>query len=193
MKHTRAAFLILTVLSAGMILSGCRTPTLGEGYRNEDIPEAKTRTPGGNLDVAWEATDNEWAGLDESMLTDESAQAAAREKRWEGVSVYFAYDRATVGAAERPKVETLATFLKDHPNYYVIIEGHCDERGSDEYNRALGERRALAVRDYLVSLGIADSRIQTLSYGEERPALPDATTEAQHAKNRRCEFVLGVD
>ena len=109
------------------------------------------------------------------------------------MAVYFAYDRSTVGASERSKVETLADFLEEHPRYYVVIEGHCDERGSDEYNRALGERRALAVKEYLTTLGIAGDRIRTVSYGEERPAVPDATTEAKHALNRRAEFLLGVE
>lgn len=180
---------LAVIVATGVVFSGCRTPRLGEGYR-EGIPEPQMRA-GSDLDVEWETPSDDWESLEDSMLTADSAQAAANEKRWEGVAVYFAYDRATIGASERPKIETLAEFMTANSNYYVIIEGHCDERGSDEYNRALGERRALAVKDYLMSLGIADSRIQTLSYGEERPAVPDATTEAQHAKNRRCEFILG--
>ena len=69
-----------------------------------------------------------------------------------------------------------------------MIEGNCDSRGSDEYNRALGERRALAAKEYLVQHGIAESRIRTISYGEERPAV-QGDDEASRAKNRRDEFV----
>lgn len=114
------------------------------------------------------------------------------QERWAQVKVYFAYDSAVIGPAERPKLETLAATLKEYPNYSVIIEGHCDQRGSDEYNRALGETRALVVRDYLMSLGIDGGRLETVSYGEERPAVPNATTEAEYSKNRRVEFVIGV-
>ena len=73
-----------------------------------------------------------------------------------------------------------------------MIEGHCDDRGSDEYNRALSERRSLAVRDYLVTLGIAAERMHTVSYGEDRPAVADAVTEADHQLNRRAEFLIGT-
>lgn len=117
---------------------------------------------------------------------------APNEARWEGVAVYFGYNRATIGISEQHKVEALGKHLIEHPGYYVVVEGHCDERGSDEYNRALGERRALAVHDYLVTLGIDANRIRTISYGEERPAVPDATSEEMHAKNRRAEFILGA-
>ncbi len=114
------------------------------------------------------------------------------DRRWEGVAIYFAYDRATVGAAERGKLEALAAYLAEHPTYSVVVEGHADERGSDEYNRALSERRALAVVDYLVSLGVLRQRLDTLAYGEERPAVADARTEEEHARNRRAEFIIGI-
>ena len=86
----------------------------------------------------------------------------------------------------------MAKYLLENTQYHVIVEGHCDERGSDEYNRTLGERRALAVKDYLVNLGVGAERIETVSYGEEKPAVPDATTDSQHGKNRRAEFVIGI-
>ena len=111
--------------------------------------------------------------------------------RWQDV-VYFAFDRSDVGDAERPKLESLAKYLKDNDTYAVQVEGHCDERGSDEYNRGLAERRAIAVREYLVTLGTADTRIETISYGEEKPAVPNATNESDHALNRRAEFVIGT-
>ncbi|MCF7853272.1 MAG: OmpA family protein [Candidatus Pacebacteria bacterium] len=180
-------------MAAVALLSGCRTPKIGEGYKN--IPEPRVREPGAvtdaaGTDIEWPEP-GEWQDLTAPVATEHQA-AAAQEKRWEGVAVYFAYDRATIGASQRPKIETLADYLKEHPNYYVVVEGHCDERGSDEYNRALGERRALVVRDYLVNLGIAEDRIDTVSYGEEQPAVPDATMEKQHAQNRRVEFLIGT-
>lgn len=114
------------------------------------------------------------------------------QERWAQVVVYFAYDSAALGPAERPKLVTLAQHLGQHSGYHVVIEGHCDERGSDEYNRALGETRALVVRDFLLTQGTAGGRIETISYGEERPVSPLAETEREHQKNRRAEFVIGT-
>ena len=73
-----------------------------------------------------------------------------------------------------------------------MIEGHCDERGSDEYNRSLSERRSLAVKDYLASLGVNAARMRTVSYGEDRPDVPNARTEQEHQLNRRAQFLVGV-
>ncbi|MBT4821473.1 MAG: OmpA family protein, partial [Lentisphaerae bacterium] len=113
-------------------------------------------------------------------------------ERWADVVVFFAYDSAAIGPAERPKLDGLGKHLLEHPTYSVVVEGHCDERGSDEYNRALGECRALVVRDYLISLGIEGTRLETISYGEERPRKVGAEGEGGHQENRRAEFVIGI-
>jgi len=103
--------------------------------------------------------------------------------------VYFAYDNSQVNPEEAGKVEEVAKYLKKNGSKGVILEGHADERGSREYNLALGERRALAVRDYLVSLGIDPSRIQTKSYGEEMPANA-GHDESAWRQNRRVVFAV---
>jgi peptidoglycan-associated lipoprotein len=134
-----------------------------------------------------------WDSMDASMAAGGGAGSITpTQERWASVVVYFAYDSAAIGPAERPKLETLASHLKEHADYAVVVEGHCDERGSDEYNRALGETRALVVRDYLVTLGVGQERIETVSYGEEKPAVGGATNESDHQKNRRAEFVIGT-
>lgn len=99
----------------------------------------------------------------------------------------FAYDSSQVSAKEADKVEQVAEYLQNTMNAAVIIEGHGDERGSHEYNLALGERRALAVREYLITLGIDSSRIQTNSKGEEDPATL-GHDEASWQQNRRAVF-----
>lgn len=104
-------------------------------------------------------------------------------------TVLFAFDSATVDESERAKVEKVAELLKASSGDVVVCEGHCDERGSTEYNMSLGERRALAVRAYLMSLGIDGARIQTKSYGKERPKDPGQNEEAYRV-NRRVEFVI---
>jgi peptidoglycan-associated lipoprotein len=102
--------------------------------------------------------------------------------------VLFDYDSARIRPSEVSKLEAVAAYLRSNPGK-LVIEGHCDERGTAEYNRALGERRALAARDELVKLGIDASRISTISYGKERP-VDMGHDEAAWAKNRRCEFVV---
>jgi len=104
-------------------------------------------------------------------------------------TVYFDFDSAAIKPTERSKIDAVAQVLKSKPNTKVQVEGHCDERGTEEYNRALGERRALAVREYLINAGISADRIFTISYGEDRPVDP-GHNEAAWAKNRRAEFVL---
>jgi len=103
--------------------------------------------------------------------------------------LYFAYDSAQIDAAERQKIEPVADGLRQNFKTGVIIEGHCDERGSREYNMALGERRAQAVRSYLMVLGIDGSRIYTKSFGEESPSA-SGHDERFWSLNRRAEFVL---
>ena len=104
-------------------------------------------------------------------------------------TVFFGFDEYTLNSSARATVEGLAQRLNANPNARVRIEGHCDERGSVEYNLALGNRRAEAVRRYLVQLGIRANRISTVSYGKERP-VADGSYEAAWARNRRAEFVI---
>ena len=104
-------------------------------------------------------------------------------------TVYFDFDRSTIRAGERSKIEEVASHLKANAAHKAKVEGHCDERGTEGYNLALGERRALSVREYLVNLGISPDRIYTISFGESRPTDP-ALNEAAYARNRRGEFIL---
>ena len=104
------------------------------------------------------------------------------------VILYFAFDQSAIGTSQIPQLEAVAKYLKTHSDIGLIIQGNCDERGSHEYNIGLGEKRALAVRDYLVGLGVPDSSLQTISYGSERPADP-AHDEGAYTKNRRAELL----
>jgi peptidoglycan-associated lipoprotein len=103
--------------------------------------------------------------------------------------VFFALDSADLDEAGRATAMANADLLRKNPRWIVTIEGHCDERGTPEYNLALGERRAVAVKTFLVSLGISPDRIRTVSYGNEFPFEP-GQTEAAYSKNRRGHFVI---
>ena len=104
-------------------------------------------------------------------------------------TVHFAFDSAAVLSKEESKLVIVSEKLKSDPSAYMLIEGHCDERGTDEYNRSLGERRALALREALIRSGIEDGRVQTISFGKDKPA-DTGHDEAAWAKNRRGEFIL---
>jgi peptidoglycan-associated lipoprotein len=103
--------------------------------------------------------------------------------------LFFALDSAEVDPEGRVVLDANGVLLGRYPSWVVTIEGHCDERGTAEYNLALGERRALAVKNYLVSAGIAADRLRTVSYGKEFPFDP-GTSEEAYARNRRAHFVI---
>ena len=106
-----------------------------------------------------------------------------------GDTVNFDFDSAELTVSARSTLNRQSAFLSLNPDLMIVIEGHADERGTREYNLALGERRATAVRDYLVAKGINSARVRTVSYGKERPAVA-GSDEAAWAKNRRAATVL---
>ena len=101
-----------------------------------------------------------------------------------GSTVYFDYDQSSLTSEAQATLDRQAAFLKASPSFRLVIEGHCDERGTREYNLALGDRRASAVRDYLVAKGINASRLSTISYGKERPSV-GGSNDTSYALNRR--------
>lgn len=123
--------------------------------------------------------------VDPNRFTNYIADAEIFKK----YTVHFAFDSSAVRKAEEPKIGSVADYLKAHPGDALRVEGHCDERGTAEYNRSLGERRALALREQLVKLGIDPNYIETVTYGFDRP-VDTGHNEAAWAKNRRGEFVL---
>jgi peptidoglycan-associated lipoprotein len=101
--------------------------------------------------------------------------------------INFAFDSSALTSAAQATLRDNAKYLLDNPSVNVTVEGHCDERGTNEYNMALGERRAKAAANFLKSLGVAGSRLSTISYGEEMPLVP-GSNEAAWSKNRRAHF-----
>ncbi|MCG8532939.1 MAG: peptidoglycan-associated lipoprotein Pal [Desulfovibrionales bacterium] len=122
----------------------------------------------------------------EAQLAEEMAAAAIVMA---DAPVYFDFDKFDIKPEYRTVLKHNAMMLKQYPSMRVLIEGHTDSRGTSEYNLALGERRARAVQDYLIVLGVPATQLEIVSYGEERPAVNGAS-EAAWAKNRRAEFKL---
>lgn len=187
MKAGRFERLALAALAAGLaaFLFGCAGGTGGRGTGStmedggaaESVEDADA--PGFGSDGPLSAR----RGPEDDLVESELLAEAARNLE----PVFFAFDEFELDAAARATLAANASWLRGHPEVRVWIEGHCDERGTDEYNLALGEKRARAARDYLVQSGIEPSRLRTLSYGEERPfAL--GHDEAAWRLNRRAHF-----
>ena len=129
--------------------------------------------------------------MEAERLAREEAQRQAMlaRQQFESENIYFEFDSSALLTPAQDTLSRKAQYLRENPNTRLVIEGHCDERGTDEYNLALGDRRANSAKSFLVDLGISPSRLTTISYGEERPLDPRHNEEAW-AKNRRCEFVI---
>ncbi len=177
----RRAFALLAAVSMAL-LAACTTPTLDDQFAGQTIQD--DAVPGPVMDTGADDLNEEWgSGTGPDIVTGEIPE----ERRW--TPVYFAYDQSVIGETERAKLAKIYEYLSSNREFDLLVEGHCDERGSEEYNRALGERRAIAIREYLVNLGLSKSRVHTLSYGEERPA-SKASTEEAFRLNRRAELVV---
>jgi len=107
-------------------------------------------------------------------------------------NIYFDYDSYDIKKEEIEILKKIGDYLIKNPEIMVLIEGHCDERGTREYNLVLGEQRALSVRNFLINLGVSSKRLFTVSYGEDKPAVL-GSNESAWAKNRRCEFKIGIE
>jgi len=172
---------ILVAMLAGLALAACETTP-------EDTGAAKG---GGSGNTASTASSPSVASTDLASRTPAGARAGTQEDLVINVGdrVFFALDSHQLRPDARATLEKQSRWLTQNPGVTVIIEGHADERGTREYNLALGERRANAVRDYLVALGIDANRVKTVSYGKERPVDPRSTEDAW-VKNRRGVMVV---
>jgi len=178
-RQVRATILLLAMLMILTLLSACSTKTAPESTIN---PPTAAPTAVATTDLSQQpaALGVGSQPLQSGPVADHQAVAGLER-------IHFDYNQFTLDEQARVTLEQNAVFLRSNPSLKVVIEGHCDERGSDEYNLALGERRAAAARNYLVSLGIAADRLKIISYGEEQP-LVAASNEEAWAKNRRADF-----
>lgn len=197
--RTFAHFLFSLLLATSFVTSGCKhkpsgpTPLPG---RTSSAPKPGDEAGGGGSGKVKPGTgtgdenSEPKVATDQHPLTDIDLDKYNQDREvFKANTVYFDFDKSTVKTGERTKIQEVATYLKGTAQNKLLIEGYCDERGTEEYNRALGEKRALALREYLAKLGIKADRVVTRSYGEDKPAAA-GHDEAAWAKNRRGEFVL---
>jgi peptidoglycan-associated lipoprotein len=184
-RFTRNHGILLLTLAVGLAAchGGKRPPALAGG------PAAGSMKPAAAAEPPPEAGPDV-GHLNDSALGSEAMPAA--EANTEGgplADIHFELDSSALTDAARQTLGQHAAWLKAHAGARVTVEGHCDDRGTVEYNLALGEHRARAAKDYLVSLGVASSRLHTVSFGKEKP-LDTGTGEAAWARNRRAHFVV---
>ena len=147
-----------------------------------------TDSPRGSWEVVKEEKEaTETAYVKEEGISERELSVADMAKTVL-MDVLFDYDKYNIKPESRPALDAVASFMNENMNLNIIIEGHCDERGTNEYNLVLGERRAKSTKTYLVSLGIASSRIITITYGEEKP-ICTMKDESCWQRNRRAHFV----
>jgi len=183
------AALILTL--AAVLAAGCakKQTVKSDVDAGAPPPEVASTAPG-----MGEAPVKETPVKEAPTMTAREAEAArgvavTEEKPSSFEDVRFDFDQSALREDGKRICQDVAAYMKGHPRATLLIEGHCDERGTAEYNLALGERRATAVKNYLVSLGVSKAALSTVSFGKERPLDP-GHNEAAWAKNRRAHFIL---
>ncbi len=194
MKTMKLIYPLAFALAITLASTGCRshkpvgiTPIPGENSGIVGGGDSNGTMSGGQLPpetgVGTQTGGGQTAGLDtfDTMSPDRAALAAN--------TVHFAYDSAVIRSSEQANLQAVAAALAADATTKLTIEGNCDERGTDEYNRSLGERRALAAREALAKLGIDPMRVRTISYGKDKPVDP-GHDEAAWKANRRDDFVL---
>jgi outer membrane protein OmpA-like peptidoglycan-associated protein len=193
---------LFNVIAIGLALTcvvatGCKkkpsmiTPMAerGGGPKTGNVGDVDPAKP---IDLGPTGTNTEIGGPGGTPLGDARDRVGWKENKeaLQAETIHFAFDSAAVRADDKSKLENVASYLKSNAAEAVRIEGNCDDRGTEEYNRALGERRALAGREELIKLGIAADRIETKSWGKDNPANDPGRSEAAYAKNRRGDFVV---
>ena len=174
---------ITAVLAAALCVAGCRYDKANKGAGAGAGDDATAHAQ----DIT--ATDDAQSGSIGSASEGKFEDLYTRCTDVSFEPVYFGFDSTVVPQGELGKIDAVAQHLASRTDRVVVVEGNCDERGSNEYNMSLGENRAIIVRNYLVQNGIAADRIQTRSYGEEKPAV-DGHDEGAWSRNRRGEFAI---
>ena len=179
--------LCLTVVAA---LIGCQRKVVTTEDTLSQAPAGQTSTTGTGDGAGWREEDISSSG---SQGVDSAAEFTTDDgvlmnrERFINADIFFEFDSSTLSAEAESILRAKAEWMRRNPSLSIVIEGHCDNRGTTEYNLALGERRAESVKRFLIDLGIAETRIRTISFGEERPLVMGDNEEAW-AKNRRAHF-----
>jgi peptidoglycan-associated lipoprotein len=182
------ALTLIAIVSLVLLFSGCNKNKEVDTIPEPATPPATTEAP---VEQPVIKTVEEVTPEYTEPIVDTPITVTALNSQGLLRTIYFEFDKSDLSEVSRSVLRANADMINEHANFTVVIEGHCDDRGTIEYNLALGQRRANAVRDYLSSMGVAANRLRVVSYGEERPD-PQFTrsNEQDWAKNRRAEFTF---
>lgn len=187
----RKLMIWMVVPLLALVLTGCpkKKPATPPADLDVDTQPVTPTTPPAQEVVDTPVTTTEDETEDPFLSNDLQVVNDELRRRGFSADVYFQYDEASLSDETREKLARNAELLRAQAQFMVTIEGHADERGTNEYNLALGERRANAVRDYLTSLGVDGGRLRTLSYGEERPVCTTSDEDCL-SQNRRAHMII---
>lgn len=193
-KTSQIVCLLMSLCLLAVMASSCK--------KNAGPVSATTKPEGQSIGVAPDSGPDTDSVVEDDLLTNPGKEAfdmmgtqSDEYKQTYGRStqpllpVYFDFDDFSIRPDQGDRLEQNAKYLHDNPGVKVVVEGNCDDRGTSEYNLALGERRAQSAKNYLIQMGVEEARLRTRSFGEERP-LTSATGEAAWAENRRDDFVI---
>ena len=190
MNHKNWAFLVFfLIIFVGFLAPSCGKKELkSEPVMSEDEARRRAEEEARKREQERQASIREEALKDE-QLSAESERFQSEREMFENEDILYEFDSASLSVDAQQILRRKADWLSENPRARVNIEGHCDERGTNEYNLALGDRRAFSAKSFLVDLGIDDSRLTTVSYGEEQP-IDSRSAEDAWSQNRRAHFVI---
>lgn len=190
MNHKNWVFLIFfLIIGVAFLAPSCAKKELKtEPTMSEEEARRRAEEEARKRELERQAAIREEALKEDALRAEGEKMQSAREI-FENEDVFFEFDSASLSVEAQEILRAKAQWLRDNPSARVLIEGHCDERGTNEYNLALGDRRAYSAKSFLTDLGIDDSRLAIISYGEEKP-IDSRPTEEAWAKNRRAHFVI---
>ena len=190
MNHKNWAFLVFfLIIFVGFLAPSCGKKELkSEPVMSEDEARRRAEEEARKREQERQASIRE-EELKEEQLRAEGVRFQSEREMFENDDILFEFDSASLSVDAQEILRRKAEWLRENPRAQVNIEGHCDERGTNEYNLALGDRRAFSAKSFLVDLGIDDSRLTTVSYGEEQP-IDSRSAENAWSQNRRAHFVI---
>jgi peptidoglycan-associated lipoprotein len=192
MKATKITTLLVIALALTLVGTGCRKKPVGVTdlkNRQTRVGDSTGMTDGGTIPFENPIIDGGTGSTPLSTKFSNPDDFNQDRATFAANKVHFEYDSSVVKSSERVNLEAVAAYMTGNPSVGVLVEGHCDERGTEDYNNSLGERRATALRDALIGMGVNPEHIVTRSYGEYKP-IATGQDESAYKQNRRGEFVV---
>lgn len=191
MKAIKLTYALAGVLALTMISTGCQKRPNNVTPLKDRTTQIRPGDPYAGTPVSFDSTgvSSEPGGGAQPTTYDDIDKFNQDREMFRADTVHFDYDSSVIKSSEMSHLDAVASYMKNNPSVGLLVEGHCDERGTEDYNNSLGERRATAVREALIQAGVDSSHVVTRSFGEYKP-IAMGHDESAYAQNRRGEFVV---